>query len=46
MELVCFKVVSGQYFFFLVVEGIQIPVLIPAFAAALLIGLGVIPLCS
>ncbi|MEC0038332.1 hypothetical protein [Bacillus cereus] len=44
MELVCFKLVSGQYF--LVVEGIEIPVPIPTFAAALLIGLGVIPLCS
>ncbi|HFK1717886.1 hypothetical protein U9R71_27185 [Bacillus toyonensis] len=44
MQLVCFKVVSGQYF--LVVEGIEIPVPIPAFAAALLIGLGIIPLCS
>ncbi|MEB8942916.1 hypothetical protein [Bacillus cereus] len=39
MQLVCFKIVNGQYF--LVVEGIEIP----AFAAALLIGLGVIPLC-
>ncbi|MCU5600975.1 hypothetical protein MKX31_26915 [Bacillus sp. FSL M8-0063] len=44
MQLVCFKVVNGQYF--LVVEGIEIPASIPAFAAALLIGLGVIPLCS
>ncbi|WP_269780324.1 hypothetical protein [Bacillus toyonensis] len=44
MQLVCFKVVSGQYF--LVVEGIEIPVPIPAFAAALLTGLGIIPLCS
>ena len=44
MELVCFKVVSGQYF--LVVEGIEIPAPIPAFTAALLIGLGVIPLYS
>ncbi|AGE76667.1 hypothetical protein U0X57_30495 [Bacillus thuringiensis] len=44
MQLVCFKVVSGQYF--LVVESIEIPVPIPAFAAALLIGLGIIPLCS
>ncbi|WP_257154768.1 hypothetical protein [Bacillus thuringiensis] len=44
MDLVCFKVVNGQYF--LVVEGIEIPVPIPAFAAALLIGLGIIPLCS
>ncbi|WP_277680488.1 hypothetical protein [Bacillus cereus] len=44
MQLVCFKVVSGQYF--LVVESIGIPVPIPAFAAALLIGLGIIPLCS
>ncbi|PEV58593.1 hypothetical protein CN422_12995 [Bacillus cereus] len=44
MQLVCFKIVSGQYFLF--VEGIQIPVPIPAVAAALLIGLGVIPLCS
>ena len=43
MQVVCFKIVSGQYFF---VEGIQIPVPIPAVAAALLIGLGVIPLCS
>ncbi|MCU5028279.1 MULTISPECIES: hypothetical protein [Bacillus cereus group] len=43
MQLVCFKIVSGQYFLF--VEGIQIPVPIPA-AAALLIGLGIIPLCS
>ncbi|EEM98706.1 hypothetical protein P4493_33760 [Bacillus thuringiensis] len=44
MQLVCFKVVSGQYF--LVVESIEIPVPIPAFAAALLIGLGIILLCS
>ncbi|HHT7221558.1 hypothetical protein [Bacillus cereus] len=44
MQLVCFKVVSGQYF--LVVESIEIPVPMPAFAAALLIGLGIIPLCS
>lgn len=44
MQLVCFKVVNGQYFLF--VEGIQIPVPIPAAAAALLIGLGIIPLCS
>ncbi|ADY20181.1 MULTISPECIES: hypothetical protein [Bacillus] len=44
MQLVCFKIVSGQYFLF--VEGIQIPVPIPAAAAALLIGLGIIPLCS
>ncbi|MEJ9237021.1 hypothetical protein [Bacillus cereus] len=44
MQLVCFKVVSGQYL--LVVESIEIPVPIPAFAAALLIGLGIIPLCS
>ncbi|MCU4776185.1 MULTISPECIES: hypothetical protein [Bacillus] len=44
MQLVCFKVVSGQYF--LVVESIEIPMPIPAFAAALLIGLGIIPLCS
>ena len=28
MQLVCFKIVSGQYFLF--VEGIQIPVPIPA----------------
>ncbi|MEK4500445.1 MULTISPECIES: hypothetical protein [Bacillus] len=42
MQLVCFKIVSGQYFLF--VEGIQIPVPIPV--AALLIGLGIIPLCS
>ncbi|AJH71922.1 MULTISPECIES: hypothetical protein [Bacillus] len=42
MPLVCFKIVSGQYFLF--VEGIQIPVRI--LAAALLIGLGIIPLCS
>ncbi|WP_258308956.1 hypothetical protein [Bacillus thuringiensis] len=41
MQLVCFKVVSGQYFLF--VEGVEIPVPIPAFAAALLIGLA---LCS
>ncbi|WP_265182923.1 hypothetical protein [Bacillus gaemokensis] len=44
MGLVCFKVESGQYFLY--VEGIKIPVPIPAIAAALLIGLGVIPLCS
>ncbi|MEC0038540.1 hypothetical protein [Bacillus cereus] len=44
MELVCFRLVSGQYF--LVVGGIEIPVPIPTFAAALLIGLGIIPLCS
>ncbi|MCU5276162.1 hypothetical protein [Bacillus cereus] len=44
MQLVCFKVVNGQYF--LVVEGIESPAPIPAFAAALLIGLGVIPLFS
>ena len=44
MQLVCFKIVSGQYFLF--VEDIQIPVPIPAAAAALLIGLGIIPLCS
>ncbi|MEB9975021.1 hypothetical protein [Bacillus cereus] len=44
MQLVCFKVVSGQYF--LVVESIEIPVPIPAFAVALLISLGIIPLCS
>ncbi|WP_277999754.1 hypothetical protein [Bacillus cereus] len=44
MQLVCFKVVNGQYF--LVVEGIEIPAPIPVFTAALLIGLGVIPLCS
>ncbi|WP_255262860.1 hypothetical protein [Bacillus wiedmannii] len=43
MQLVCFKIVSGQYFLF--VEGIQIPVPIPA-AAAAGIGLGIIPLCS
>ncbi|MGH0590468.1 hypothetical protein ACQVQY_31435 [Bacillus mycoides] len=35
---------DGQYF--LVVEGIQIPVPIPTLVAALLIGLGLIPLCS
>ena len=44
MQLVCFKIVSGQYFLF--VEGIQIPVPIPAVLQTLLIGLGVIPLCS
>ncbi|WP_260408258.1 hypothetical protein [Bacillus sp. EKM202B] len=44
MQLVCFKIVDGKYFLF--VEGIQIPVPILAVAAALLIGLGVIPLCS
>ncbi|MEQ3592781.1 hypothetical protein ABM560_13765 [Bacillus albus] len=43
MQLVCFKIVSGQYFLF--VEGIQIPVPIPA-AAAAGIGTGIIPLCS
>ncbi|MDA2124210.1 hypothetical protein PDM82_25245 [Bacillus cereus] len=44
MQLVCFRVVDGQYFLF--VEGIPIPVPIPAAVAALLIGLGLIPLCS
>ncbi|SCB02550.1 Uncharacterized protein BWINRA5_06030 [Bacillus mycoides] len=44
MQLVCFQVVSGQYF--LVVEGIQISVPIRASAADLRIGLGKIPLCS
>ncbi|MDA2157872.1 MULTISPECIES: hypothetical protein [Bacillus cereus group] len=44
MQLVCFRIVDGQYFLF--VEDIQIPVPIPALVAALLIGLGLIPLCS
>ncbi|MDZ5610823.1 hypothetical protein U2I54_28560 [Bacillus pseudomycoides] len=44
MNLVCFRVEGGQYFLY--VEGIKIPVPIPMIAAVLLIGLGVIPLCS
>ena len=43
MQLVCFKIVSGQYFLF--VEGIQIPVPIQQFLC-FINGLGVIPLCS
>ncbi|EJP86234.1 hypothetical protein IC1_04338 [Bacillus cereus VD022] len=36
MQLACFKVI----------DGIQIPILISAAVATLLIGLGLIPLCS